>query len=72
MHASVREIFEDAGASPEDLLVIEGMVQRVGLEVRDLIDAASAGVNPSLMLAVRVYLCRVIHADMEKKIGEYR
>lgn len=72
MHEMVAEIFRDAGASDEELLVVGKACVVVAQGVRDLVVDCSGIVRPELILLLRVLFARVIHADMEKAFTQYR
>lgn len=73
MHDLINEIFKDAGASERDLQKIEAAAVVVAAEVRELVlQCAATHPNKNLHLPLRVLLCRVIHADMEKAFTQYK
>lgn len=72
MHDMIREIFADAGASEEELKIIEATCKICAEEVRNLVIDCSGVVAPARQMALRVLLARVIHADMEKAFMRYR
>lgn len=72
MHEMINEIFKDAGATEDDLVMIEQTCLVVAQEARQLVLAASGVVPPQFQLPLRVLLARVIHADMEKAFKQYK
>lgn len=72
MDDSVKKIFVDAGAIAKDIELIEKAAAEVAATVRAMVVDASAIAGPEMELPVRVLLCRVIHADMEKAFKQFR
>lgn len=73
MNEQIKQIFTDATATEADLEHIDRSVLQVVHAVRALVDStARAHPNVLLELPLRVYLCRVIHADMEMAFMPYR
>lgn len=72
MHDMIREIFADAGATEEDLAMIEAICLTTAQEVRMHILNRASVVPPTFELPLRVLLARIVHADMEKAFMQYR
>lgn len=72
MHHEVETIFRDAGASDDEIAQIDQLIRAAATETRAVVTATSSLVRDDLQLALRILLCRVIHADMEKAFMTYR
>lgn len=72
MHQQIETIFRDAGATDQEIQVIEKACVVVAEEVRNLVVDCSSIVRPELIMPLRVLFARVIHADMEKAFLQYR
>lgn len=72
MHQQIETIFRDAGASDEEIAQIDQLLVAAATEARAVVTATSNLVRPELQLPLRVLLCRVVHADMEKAFMSFR
>lgn len=72
MHPDVRAIFTDAGATEEELTLLDAACRTTAQEVRDLIDAVAGSFRSEIAGPVRVLLVRVIHTDMERAFTRYK
>lgn len=72
MHEMINEIFRDAGATEEDLKMIEELCLLTAMEVRQHVLNRASAVPPTFQLPMRVLLARIVHADMEKAFMQYR
>lgn len=72
MHDLVKEIFVDAGATPDEIEAIDQSCRVLAEEVRKLIIGCSDLARPELVMPLRVLYVRVIEADMVKALHQYR
>lgn len=72
MHHEVETIFRDAGASDEEIAQIDQLIRAAAIEARSVVTATSSLIRPELQMPLRILLCRVIHADMERAFLQYR
>lgn len=72
MHHEVETIFRDAGASDEEIVQIDQLIRAAAIEARSVVTATSSLIRPELQMPLRILLCRVIHADMERAFLQYR
>lgn len=72
MHPQVETIFRDAGASDEEIAQIDQLIVAAATEARAVVTATSNLVRDDLQMPMRILLCRVIHADMERAFSQYR
>lgn len=72
MHHEVETIFRDAGASDEEIAQIDQLIRAAATETRAVVTATSSLIRPELQMPLRILLCRVIHADMERAFLQYR
>lgn len=72
MHQDVANIFRDAGASDDEIAQIDQLILAAATETRAVVTATSSLVRDELQMPLRILLCRVIHADMEKAFMAYR
>lgn len=72
MHHEVETIFRDAGASDKEIAQIDQLIRAAAIEARSVVTATSSLIRPELKMPLRILLCRVIHADMERAFLQYR
>lgn len=72
MHDLVREIFTDAGATPDEIEAIDQSCRVLAEEVRKLIIGCSNLAREELRMPLRVLYVRVVEADMLKALEQYR
>ena len=72
MHQDVEKIFRDAGAGDKDIEQIDNLIRAAAIESRAVVTATSSLVRDELQMPLRILLCRVIHADMERAFMQYR
>lgn len=64
MHPAIQKIFTDAGATPEDFVLLDTLGGIVRQEARDAVKAASETLRPDLQEAAAVYFARAVEAAM--------
>lgn len=72
MHEAVRKIFDDAGATDEDIAVLGRLAGTVKQETLDAIASASECMPPHLIEASAVYFARVIEATMLERYSHWK
>lgn len=72
MHPAIKKIFEDAGASDDDFVLLDALAGVVRQEARDAVQAASETLRPDLKEAAAVYFARVIEATMLERYAHWK
>lgn len=71
MHEEVKKIFIAGGATEQEFEAIEKSCVVVAEHVREVILDVGKSAGPELELPVRMLLCRVIHADMQRALAQF-
>lgn len=72
MHPAIRKIFDDAGATAEDIAVLEQLGATVKQETLDAIASAAECLPAHLAEASAVYFARVIEATMLERYAHWK
>lgn len=64
MHPAIKKIFQDAGATDDDFVLLDALAGVVRQEARDAVQAASETLRPDFKEAAAVYFARAVEAAM--------
>lgn len=72
MHPVVRKIMTDAGASDEDMAVMDGLAKTLIAETQDALSSAISCMPVALQGAAGVYFARAIEAAMIQEYSRWK